>query len=57
VQELAIARFLRPRGLFTAAEVNFASGKAFKREAKSALGAIYAIVESAGCWHNHLALA
>ena len=45
------------RGLFAAAEVNFASGKAFRKEAKSALGAIYAIVGSAGSWHNHLALA
>jgi len=37
--------------------VNFASGKALQKEAKSALGAIYAIVGSAGSWHNHLALA
>ncbi len=35
-----MATSLCPRGLFTAAEVNFASGTAFKREAKSALGAI-----------------
>jgi hypothetical protein len=46
-----------PPGLFAASEVNFASGKAFKREAKSALGAIYAIVGSAGSWHNQLAVA
>src|ERR1700719_2729111 len=55
VPELAIATLNCAWDLFAAAEVNFASGKAFKREAKSALGAIYAIVGRAGSWHNHLA--
>jgi hypothetical protein len=45
--ELAIATLVCRRGFFAAAELNFASGKVFKREAKSALGAIYAIVASA----------
>jgi hypothetical protein len=35
-----MATLLCPRGLFAVADVNFASGKAFKKEAKSALGAI-----------------